>query len=122
MSVGKRWHNPQQVSSRGRISLRRSFYELHPTSARRRSSPSGTFGLPTKRMGMLASSSLDVTHGIKERTWGTCLPGRPRERGRTSQDMITHHLHLMMRMKQTQGMSFSRMKLGERWVTNQGQG
>src|SRR5882724_9469986 len=75
------------VSSRWRISLRRSFYEIHPTSARRRPSPSGTFGLPTKSMGMLASSSLDVTDGIKEKMWGTCLPGRPRKRGQTSQDM-----------------------------------
>ena len=122
MSIGKRWCNAQQVPSRWRISLRRSFYEIHPTSSRRRSSPSGTFGLPAKRMGMLASSYQDVTHRIKEKMWGTCLPGRPRERGRTSQDMITCHLCLMMRMKWTQGMSHSRMKLGEVRSPTKGKG
>ena len=53
-----------------------------------RSSPSGTYEPPSKRMGMWASSSLDVTHKIKEKTWGRILPGRPRERGQTSRGII----------------------------------
>src|SRR5882672_3881261 len=101
--IGKRWHNTHPLSSRRRISLRGSFYEIHPTSARRRSSHSGTFGPPIKRMGMLASSSLDVTHKIREKTWGRSSPRRPRERGRTSQGMIAWHHPLTIRMKRTRG-------------------
>jgi len=113
--VGKRWCNPHPLSLRRRISLQGYFFEIHPTSARRRSSPFGTFWPPAKRMGMLASSSLVVTHEIKEKTWGWGLPGRPRERGRTSQGLIAHHHPLMMRMKRAQGMSPWRMKLGKTW-------
>src|SRR5882724_3883145 len=56
--VRKRWHNPQPLSSGWMISLRGSSYEIHHTSTRRRSSPSGTFWPPTKRMGTLSLSSL----------------------------------------------------------------
>jgi len=38
----------QQLSWRWRISLKGSFYAIHPTSARRRSSHCGTFHLPPK--------------------------------------------------------------------------
>src|SRR5467141_592716 len=115
MCIGKRWCNPHPLSLRRRISLQGYFFEIHPTSARRRSSPSGNFWPPAKRMGMLASSSLVVTHEIKEKTWGWGLPGRPRERGRTSQGLIAHHHPLTMRMKRAQGMSPLRMKLGKTW-------
>ena len=111
--IGQRWCNPQPPSSRWRIYLKGSFYEIHPTSARRRSSPCGTFGPPTKKMVTLASSSLDVTHEIKEKTLGRSLPGRPRERGLSLQGMIAP---LVMRMKRTQGMKSPwRMKLGQTW-------
>jgi len=39
------------------------------------------------------------THEIKHKTLGWDLPGRPRERGQTSQGMINHHHPLMMRTR-----------------------
>src|SRR5882672_4465648 len=41
--IGNRWQNPPRLSSGWKISLRGSIYKIHPTSARRTSSPSGTF-------------------------------------------------------------------------------
>jgi len=56
-------------------------------------------------MGLWASFSQDVTHGIKEKTLARSLPARPRERGRTWLGMIAHRHHpLMVRMKSTWGM------------------
>src|SRR5467141_2385252 len=43
MCIGKRWQNPPRLSSGWKVSLRGSIYKIHPTSARRTSSPSGTF-------------------------------------------------------------------------------
>src|SRR5882724_899144 len=51
MCIGKRWLNPQPLSSGWMISLRGSFYEITPTSTRRSSSPSGIFLPPTQKVG-----------------------------------------------------------------------
>jgi len=71
--------------------------------------------------GMLASSSPDVTHRIKKRCGEHALPGKPGKRPN-----LTGHDYSPYSSddedESTQGVSPSRMKLGERWVTNQGKG